>query len=89
MPNGARAQVGWMWKSSRAGHTIMAEKKAGKLVFIDPQAQSIKNRDEFVADVKARPRYAFWAFRVDNRELDKEMIKLITKESKRWKLTKK
>lgn len=83
MPNGARAQVGWMWKSSRAGHTIMAEKKAGKLVFIDPQTQSIKNRDEFVADVKARPRYAFWAFRVDNRELDKEMIKLIMKESKR------
>ena len=83
MPNGARAQVGWMWKGSRAGHTIMAEKKAGKLVFIDPQTQSIKNRDEFVADVKARPRYAFWAFRVDNRELDKEMIKLIMKESKR------
>lgn len=83
MPNGARAQVGWMWKGSRTGHTIMAEKKAGKLVFIDPQTQSIKNRDEFVADVKARPRYAFWAFRVDNRELDKEMIKLIMKESKR------
>ena len=83
MPNGARAQVGWMWKGSRAGHTIMAEKKAGKLVFIDPQTQSIKNRDEFVADVKARPRYAFWAFRVDNRELDREMIKLIMKESKR------
>lgn len=35
------------------------------------------------ADVKARPRYVFWAFRVDNRELDKEMIKLIMKESKR------
>lgn len=83
MPNGARVQVGWMWKGSRTGHTIMAEKKAGKLVFIDPQTQSIKNRDEFVADVKARPRYAFWAFRVDNRELDKEMIKLIMKESKR------
>lgn len=83
MPNGARAQVGWMWKGSRTGHTIMAEKKAGKLVFIDPQTQSIKNRDEFVADVKARPRYAFWAFRVDNRELDKEMVKLIMKESKR------
>ena len=83
IPNGARAQVGWMWKGSRAGHTIMAEKKAGKLVFIDPQTQSIKNRDEFVSDVKARPRYAFWAFRVDNRELDKEMIKLIMKESKR------
>ena len=83
MPNGARAQVGWMWKGSRAGHTIMTEKKAGKLVFIDPQTQSIKNRDEFVADVKARPRYAFWAFRVDNRELDKEMVKLIMKESKR------
>lgn len=83
MPNGARAQVGWMWKGSRTGHTIMAEKKAGKLVFIDPQTQSIKNRDEFIADVKARPRYAFWAFRVDNRELDKEMIKLIMKESKR------
>ena len=57
--------------------------KAGKLVFIDPQTQSIKNRDEFIADVKARPRRAFWAFRVDNRELDKEMIKLIMKESKR------
>lgn len=83
MPNGARVQVGWIWKGSRTGHTIMAEKKAGKLVFIDPQIQSIKNRDEFVADVKARPRYAFWAFRVDNRELDKEMIKLIMKESKR------
>ena len=37
----------------------------------------------------ARLRYAFWAFRVDNRELDKEMVKLIMKESKRWKLTKK
>lgn len=83
MPNGARVQVGWIWKGSRTGHTIMAEKKAGKLVFIDPQIQSIKNRDEFIADVKARPRYAFWAFRVDNRELDKEMIKLIMKESKR------
>lgn len=53
MPNGARAQVGWMWKGSHTGHIIMAEKKAGKLVFIDPQTQSIKNRDEFVADVKA------------------------------------
>ena len=89
MPNGARVQVGWIWKGSRTGHTIMAEKKAGKLVFIDPQIQSIKNRDEFVADVKARPRYAFWAVRGDNRELDQEMIKLIMKESKRWKLAKK
>lgn len=53
MPNGARARVGWIWKGSRTGRTIMAEKKAGKLVFIDPQTQSIKNRDEFVADVKA------------------------------------
>ena len=83
MPNGARAQVGWIWKGSRTGHAIMAEKRAGKLVFVDSQTQSIKNRDEFVADVKARPRYAFWAFRVDNRELDKEMVKLIMKESKR------
>ena len=82
MPSGARVQVGWVWKDSRVGHTIMAEKKADKLVFIDPQIQSIKKRDEFVADVKARPRHAFWAFRVDNRELDKEMIKLIMKESK-------
>lgn|GEM_PF-991331 len=62
---------------------LWPRKKAGKLVFVDYQTQSIKNRDEFVADVKARPRYAFWAFRVDNRELDKEMIKLIMKESKR------
>lgn len=62
---------------------LWPRKKLANLFFIDPQTQSIKNRDEFVADVKARPRYAFWAFRVDNRELDKEMVKLIMKESKR------
>lgn len=82
MPNGARMQIGWLWKNSKIGHTIMAEKVTDKLTFIDPQTRVMRSYDEFIADVAARSRYGFWAFRIDNRELDKDMIKLIMKEGK-------
>lgn len=82
MPDGARVQIGWLWGDQHAGHTIMAEKVAGSLKFIDPQVRIERNYDQFIDDVKLRPRRALWAIRIDNREIDKDMIKLLMKESK-------
>lgn len=75
--NGERHQIGWLWRGE-SGHTILVEKKNGILKFIDPQTNKVRNFKEF-QDWTKTSKGIFWAFRIDDRELDKNMIKLIMK----------
>ena len=75
--NGERHQIGWLWREE-SGHTILVERKNGILKFIDPQTNKVRNFKEF-QDWTKTSKGIFWAFRIDNRELDKSMIKLIMK----------
>lgn len=75
--NGERHQIGWLWREE-SGHTILVERKSGVLKFIDPQTNKVRNFKEF-QDWTKTSKGIFWAFRIDNRELDKNMIKLIMK----------
>lgn len=75
--NGERHQIGWLWREE-SGHTILVERKSGILKFIDPQTNKVRNFKEF-QDWTKTSKGIFWAFRIDNRELDKNMIKLIMK----------
>ena len=75
--NGERHQIGWLW-GEQNGHTILVERKSGVLNFIDPQTNKVRNFKEF-QDWTKTSNGIFWAFRIDNRELDKNMIKLIMK----------
>lgn len=75
--NGERHQIGWLW-GEQNGHTILVERKSGVLNFIDPQTNKVRNFKEF-QDWTKTSNGIFWAFRIDDRELDKNMIKLIMK----------
>ena len=75
--NGERHQIGWLWREE-SGHTILVERKNGILKFIDPQTNKVRNFKEF-QDWTKTSKGIFWAFRIDDRELDKSMIKLIMK----------
>lgn len=75
--NGERHQIGWLWRGE-SGHTILVERKSGVLKFIDPQTNKVRNFKEF-QDWTKTSKGIFWAFRIDDRELDKNMIKLIMK----------
>lgn len=75
--NGERHQIGWLWRKQN-GHTILVERKNGILNFIDPQTNKVRNFKEF-QDWTKTSKGIFWAFRIDDRELDKNMIKLIMK----------
>lgn len=75
--NGERHQIGWLWREE-SGHTILVERKNGILKFIDPQTNKVRNFKEF-QDWTKTSKGIFWAFRIDDRELDKNMIKLIMK----------
>lgn len=75
--NGERHQIGWLWRGE-SGHTILVERKNGILKFIDPQTNKVRNFKEF-QDWTKTSKGIFWAFRIDDRELDKNMIKLIMK----------
>lgn len=75
--NGERHQIGWLWRGE-SGHTILVERKGGILKFIDPQTNKVRNFKEF-QDWTKTSKGIFWAFRIDDRELDKNMIKLIMK----------
>ena len=75
--NGERHQIGWLWREE-SGHTILVERKSGILKFIDPQTNKVRNFKEF-QDWTKTSKGIFWAFRIDDRELDKNMIKLIMK----------
>ena len=75
--NGERHQIGWLW-GEQNGHTILVERKRGVLNFIDPQTNKVRNFKEF-QDWTKTSNGIFWAFRIDDRELDKNMIKLIMK----------
>ena len=77
MNDGERYQIGWVWKNN-SGHTIMVEKLNKKLVFIDPQSGKIRDFKAFSEWVKNADG-KFWALRIDNRNLDEDMIKLIMK----------
>lgn len=75
--NGERHQIGWLWREE-SGHTILVERKNGILKFIDSQTNKVRNFKEF-QDWTKTSKGIFWAFRIDDRELDKSMIKLIMK----------
>ena len=75
--NGERHQIGWLWRK-QSGHTILVERKNGILKFIDPQTNKVRNFKEF-QDWTKTSNGIFWAFRIDDRELDKNMLKLIMK----------
>lgn len=75
--NGERHQIGWLWRKQN-GHTILVERKNGILNFIDPQTNKVRNFKEF-QDWTKTSKGIFWAFRIDDRELDKNMLKLIMK----------
>ena len=75
--NGERHQIGWLWRK-QSGHTILVERKNGILRFIDPQTNKVRNFKEF-QDWTKTSNGIFWAFRIDDRELDKNMLKLIMK----------
>ena len=75
--NGERHQIGWLWRK-QSGHTILVERRSGVLNFIDPQTNKVRNFKEFQDWTKTSNGF-FWAFRIDDRELDKNMLKLIMK----------
>lgn len=69
-----RYQIIWDWKGKNVAHTATLERTAQGLYLIDPQTGRIREATTYFSEdlfLKIR------MFRIDNRELCEDMLKLI------------
>ena len=74
---GSRFQISWWWSKNRTGHTIVAENTRKGAMFIDPQIGKTFTTEQFWRLDKNKRK--MFLFRIDNRKINEDMLKLIMK----------
>ena len=74
---GSRFQISWWWSKNRAGHTVVAENTRKGAMFIDPQIGKTFTTEQFWRLDKNKRK--MFLFRIDNRKINEDMLKLIMK----------
>lgn len=74
---GSRFQISWWWSKNRTGHTIVAENTRKGAMFIDPQLGKTFTTEQFWRLDKNKRK--MFLFRIDNRKINEDMLKLIMK----------
>ena len=74
---GSRFQISWWWSKNRTGHTIVAENTRKGAIFIDPQLGKTFTTEQFWRLDKNKRK--MFLFRIDNRKINEDMLKLIMK----------
>lgn len=74
---GSRFQISWWWSKNRTGHTVVAENTRKGAMFIDPQIGKTFTTEQFWRLDKNKRK--MFLFRIDNRKINEDMLKLIMK----------
>lgn len=75
LPDGAMCEVRCVWEKDSTGHVFIAEKRNGKVHFIDPQTGS-EDVSHYFSKMKKNSTY-FW--RIDDAQLDEKYIEFCCK----------